>query len=178
MHMSNLKPMTDIISNDANASRSTVIANLDALAEWVGKEVAVGDWMPIDQARIQAFAEVTEDLQWIHLDVDRCERESPYHAPIAHGYLVLSLLPAMFASNVRIDGLAMSVNYGLDRVRFPAPVIAGKRVRGRLALEQLKQVADCMQAQWLATVEVEGGCKPVCVAQVLARYYPKTEAKP
>ena len=164
--------MTNNSTDDATMSGPTVIANLDALKDWVGREVAVGDWMTIDQARIQRFAEVTNDLQWIHLDVERCQRESPYKAPIAHGYLLLSLLPAMFSFSVRIDGLAMTVNYGLDRVRFPAPVIAGKRVRGHLALERLEQVAGGMQAYWLATVEVEGGDKPVCVAQMLARYYP------
>ncbi|SFN50174.1 MaoC family dehydratase [Dokdonella immobilis] len=148
------------------------IANLEALQALVGQEVAVSDWLTIDQARIQAFADVTEDHQWIHLDAERCRRESPYGAPIAHGYLILSLLPVLFERSLQIDGVAMAVNYGLDRVRLPAPVIAGSRIRGRLALERLDAVAGGMQAHWTATIEIESGDKPACVAQMLARYYP------
>ncbi len=149
-----------------------IINGLDELKTWVGKEVAVSDWLPIDQARIQAFAEVTHDYQWIHLDAERCRRESPYKAPIAHGYLILSLIPMLFESSLRIDGLAMTVNYGLDRVRWPAPVIAGQRIRGHLVLEKLDEVKGGMQAHWAVTVEVENGDKPACVAQMLARYTP------
>ena len=122
-------------------SSPRIIKDLDELKSWVGKEVAVSDWLLVDQARIQAFADVTEDQQWIHLDVERCRRESPYKAPIAHGYLILSLLPTLFERSLHIDGVAMAVNYGLDRVRLPAPVIAGSRIRGRLALERLDAVA-------------------------------------
>jgi hypothetical protein len=106
------------------------------------------------------------------LHVERCRRESPYGAPIAHGYLIVSLLPMLFESSLRIDGLAMTVNYGLDRVRLPAPVLAGQRIRGRLALEKLDDVKSGMQAHWNATVEIENGDKPACVAQMLARYTP------
>ncbi len=153
----------------------TVIANLEALSKHVGLDVACSDWMRIDQPRIQQFAEVTDDRQWIHLDVERCQRESPYKAPIAHGFMILSLLPAMFESALRIDGVAIMINYGLDRVRFPAPVIAGQRVRGRLALSTLESVEGGVHAKWTVTVEVEGGAKPACVAQMLARYYPAPE---
>lgn len=149
-----------------------IINGLDELKIWVGREVAVSDWLPIEQARIQAFAEVTNDLQWIHLDVERCRRESPYKAPIAHGYLILSLIPMLFESSLRIDGLAMTVNYGLDRVRMPAPVIAGQRIRGRLVLEKLDDVKGGMQAHWAVSVDIENGEKPACVAQVLARFTP------
>lgn len=155
-----------------NAPR--IIAGLDELKALVGKEIATSDWLTVDQQRIRAFAEVTNDHQWIHLDVERCRRESPYKAPIAHGYLILSLLPTLFESSLRIDGLAMTVNYGLDRVRLPAPVIAGQRIRGRLVLEKLDDVSGGMQAHWAVTVEVEGGEKPACVAQMLARYTPAT----
>lgn len=157
-------------------SSPRIIDGLDELRTWIGKEVAVSDWLLIDQARIQAFAKVTGDHQWIHLDVERCQRESPYKAPIAHGYLILSMLPAIFESSLRVDGLALTVNYGLDRMRLPAPVISGQRIRGRLVLEQLEQVADGMQARWAATIEVESGAKPACVAQMLARYYPLPSA--
>lgn len=153
-----------------NAPR--IIAGLDELKALVGKEIATSDWLTVDQPRIQAFAEVTGDRQWIHLDVERCRRESPYKVPIAHGYLILSLLPALFERSLRIDGLAMTVNYGLDRVRLPAPVLAGQRIRGHLVLEKLDDVRGGMQAHWAATVEVEGGDKPACVAQMLARYVP------
>ena len=149
----------------------TVISNLDALSAHVGQEVACSEWMRIDRPRIQQFAEVTDDRQWIHLDVERCARESPYKAPIAHGFLILSLLPAMFESALRIDGVAIMINYGLDRVRFPAPVMAGQRVRGRLILSTLEAVGDAVHAKWAVTVEVEGGAKPVCIAQMLARYH-------
>jgi acyl dehydratase len=149
-----------------------IIDNLEALNGWVGREVAQSDWMTIDQQRIQQFADATDDHQWIHLDAERARRESPYKAPIAHGYLILSLLPAMFASCVHIDGVGMTINYGLDRVRLPAPVLAGQRVRGLLGLDRLDPVAGGVQAHWSCTVEVEHGDKPVCVAQMLARYYP------
>ena len=153
-------------------STPQIINGLGELKTWVGKEVAVSDWLPIDQTRIQAFAEVTGDHQWIHLDVERCGRESPYRAPIAHGYLILSLIPMMFESSLHIDGLAMTVNYGLDRVRLPAPVIAGQRVRGHLTLDKLDEVKGGKQAHWAVTIEIEGGDKPACVAQMLARYTP------
>lgn len=153
-------------------STPRIINGLDELKTLVGQEVATSDWLLIDQARIQAFADVTEDRQWIHLDVERCKRESPYKAPIAHGYLILSLIPMLFESSLRIDGLAMTVNYGLDRVRMPAPVIAGQRIRGHLALEKLDDVKGGMQAHWAVSVEVENGDKPACVAQMLARYSP------
>lgn len=149
-----------------------IITGLDELKTLIGNEVAVSDWLLIDQARIEAFADVTEDHQWIHLDVERCARESPYKAPIAHGYLILSLIPMLFETSLRIDGLAMTVNYGLDRVRLPAPVISGQRIRGHLALEKLDEVKGGMQAHWIVSIEVENGDKPACVAQMLARYTP------
>lgn len=154
-----------------------IINGLDELKTWIGREVAVSDWLSIDQARIQAFADVTDDHQWIHLDVARCQRESPYKAPIAHGYLILSLIPALLESSLRIDGLAMTVNYGLDRVRLPSPVVAGQRIRGHLMLEKLDEVKGDMQAHWAVTVEVEGGAKPACVAQMLARYTPQSDSR-
>ena len=149
-----------------------IIDNLASLHGWIGREVAQSDWMTIDQQRIQQFADATGDHQWIHLDAERAKRESPYKAPVAHGYLILSLLPAMFASCVRIDGVSMTINYGLDRVRLPAAVLAGQRVRGRLSLDRLDPVSGGVQAHWNCTVEVEHGDKPVCAAQMLARYYP------
>lgn len=149
-----------------------IIGSLDALAQWVGREIGPGDWLPVDQARIQRFADATGDQQWIHTDPDRARSESPYGTTIAHGYLTLSLLPALLQSCLRIDGIARAINYGLDRVRLPAPVHAGQRVRARVLLERLTPVEGGVQSHWTATIEVEGGDKPACVAQMLARYFP------
>ncbi|MGA9335434.1 MAG: MaoC family dehydratase [Rudaea sp.] len=154
-------------------SDKRIIENIDALAAWAGREVACSDWIAIDQQRIARFAEVTGDEQWIHVDSERAARESPYKTTIAHGYLTLSLLPSLFTSCLRIDGIGMALNYGLDRVRFPAPALAGQRVRGRLVLEKLDAVAGGSQAHWTATIEIEGSDKPACVAQMLIRYYPE-----
>lgn len=149
-----------------------VLENLDALPAWIGREVACSDWLTVDQSRIQRFADASGDQQWIHTDPERALRESPYKSTIAHGYLTLSLLPHLLESCLRIDGVGMAINYGLDRVRFPAPLLVGQRVRARLALERLESVAGGMQAHWAATVELEHGDKPACVAQMLVRYYP------
>ncbi|HEX7801766.1 MAG TPA: MaoC family dehydratase [Pseudoxanthomonas sp.] len=149
-----------------------VLENLDALPAWIGREVACSDWLAVDQSRIQGFADASGDQQWIHTDPERALRESPYKSTIAHGYLTLSLLPHLLESCLRIDGVGMAINYGLDRVRFPAPLLVGQRARARLALERLESVAGGMQAHWAATVELEHGDKPACVAQMLVRYYP------
>ena len=147
-----------------------IIESLDALAALVGEELACSDWIAISQERIQRFADVSGDQQWIHVDAARAARESPFGGTVAHGYLTLSLLPMMFASSLRVDGVALAINYGLDRVRFPAPVLCGQSVRGRLLLQRLEPVASGVQAHWLATVEIKGGDKPACVAQMLVRY--------
>jgi acyl dehydratase len=160
----------------AEPSALRVIDGLDALAAWVGREVACSDWLAIDQQRIQQFADATGDQQWIHVDQARALRESPYRSTIAHGYLTLSLLPHLLDSCLRIDGVGMSINYGLDKVRLPAPVLAGQRVRARLVLDRLEPVAGGVQAHWSATVELEHGDKPACVAQMLARYYPRSKS--
>ena len=149
-----------------------IIENLDALPAWIGQEVACSGWLSVDQARIQRFADATGDQQWIHTDPARTQLESPYKTTIAHGYLTLSLLPHLLESCLRVDGVGMAVNYGLDRVRFPAPLPAGQRVRARLALERLQPVAGGVQAHWAATVELEHSDKLACVAQMLVRYYP------
>ena len=148
-----------------------IIESLDALAALVGEELACSDWIAISQERIQRFADVSGDQQWIHVDAARAARESPFGGTVAHGYLTLSLLPMMFASCLRVDGVALAINYGLDRVRFPAPVLCGQSVRGRLLLQRLEPVAGGVQAHWLATVEIMGGDKPACVAQMLVCYY-------
>lgn len=158
----------------SDASTLTVIESLDALPAWVGREVACSDWLVIDQARIQRFADATGDQQWIHTDPQRAALESPYKATVAHGYLTVSMLSQLVESSLRIDGVGMAVNYGLDRVRLPAPVLAGQRIRARISLEQVESVAGGLQAHWTATVDIENGSKPACVAQMLVRYYPIT----
>jgi acyl dehydratase len=147
------------------------------LAPQLQQEIHVGPWLAIDQDRIDRFAAVTGDLQWIHTDPDRARRESPFGAPIAHGYLTLSLLPFLTESNhpdffqKNYPGMRMRVNYGLDRVRFPAPVLVGSRIRARTLLREAVKAGEAVQITYLITVEIEGGNKPACVAEFIARVY-------
>lgn len=141
------------------------------LAACVGQEVAVTDWITVTQAQIDLFAQATGDHQWIHVDPQRAA-QGPFGTTIAHGFLTLSLIPRLFESAFRIAGARMGVNYGLDRVRFPAPLPAGSRVRARLTLQAVEPAApDGVQMTWLVTMEREGGDKPVCVAESLSRSY-------
>jgi len=149
----------------------SVTIDLDNLAPMIGAEVATSGWFEVDQRRIDAFADATDDHQWIHNDPARCRRESPFGQPVAHGFLTLSLLPAMLADAVSIGAMRMGVNYGLDRVRFPAPLPAGSRVRARWRLLRAEPVAGGWQLAWEAAVEPEAGGKPVCVAEFLFRCY-------
>ena len=149
-----------------------IFENPRSLKDWVGREIGVSDWFAVSQERIQQFADATEDRQWIHLDAERAQRESPYGATIAHGFLTLSLLSHLLKQAVQIkNGARMSVNYGLNRVRFPAPVPAGSKVRGRFTLQSAKELPDALQAVFEATIEVEGSEKPCCVAEWVIRYY-------
>lgn len=146
----------------------TSAAQLGAL---VGAEVAVSPWMDISQQRVNGFADATSDHQWIHVDPERCERESPFGVAVAHGFLTLSLLPAMFESAITMAGFRMVLNYGLNKVRFPAPVPVGSRVRARLVLQALDAIEGGSQLVWDVTVECEGSVKPVCVAEFVMRCY-------
>jgi acyl dehydratase len=150
---------------------AAVIDGLSSLKEWVGREIGVGEWMEITQERITKFAEVTEDRQWIHIDAERAKKESPYGTTIAHGFLTVSLLSRLVGGVVRIGGLRMAVNYGLNRVRFPAPVRAGAKIRARVVLAGLKELEGGSEAVFGVTVECEGGEKPCCVAEWVVRYY-------
>jgi len=137
----------------------------------VGQDVATSDWITVTQEQIQLFADATGDQQWIHVDPERAA-QGPFGAPIAHGYLTLSLLPRLFASALRIEGVRMGVNYGLNRVRFTAPVPVGSRLRVHLHLLQAEPIApDGLQLTWQATIEREGSDKPACVAETLTRSY-------
>ncbi|MEX8193394.1 MaoC family dehydratase [Comamonas guangdongensis] len=137
----------------------------------IGQEVAVSDWVTITQPQIQMFADATGDQQWIHTDPERAAK-GPFGAPIAHGFLTLSLLPRFFESTFEIEGARMGVNYGLNRVRFMAPVPVNSRLRARMSLQAAERIEpEGLQMTWLVTVEREGGDKPVCVAESLARSF-------
>src|SRR5215207_8327619 len=147
------------------------IESVGKLGEFVGREVALGEWVEVSQERIDAFAGATEDRQWIHTDPERAARESPFKRTIAHGFLTLSLLSELMKLAVSVGGVRMGLNYGLNRVRFVAPVPAGSRVRGRFTLSALEEIRGGAQATWEVSVEREGGDKPCCVVEWLVRYY-------
>ncbi len=144
----------------------------DELEAEVGKEVSVSSWVEISQSRVNQFAEATDDPQWIHVDVERAKKESPFGGTVAHGFLTLALLPRFFEEQIDFPFGTMSINYGLNKVRFPAPMKVGGRARGRFTLLAVERHPDCVQSTWKMTVEQEGSDKPVCVAEsVLRRYY-------
>ncbi len=149
----------------------TEIESITKLQEHAGQEVATSDWLEVTQERIIQFAEATEDRQWIHVDAERAARESPFKGPIAHGFLTLSLLSELMRLAVSVGGVRMGINYGLNRVRFVAPVPAGSRIRGRFTLSALEEIKGGVQATWGVTVEREGEAKPCCAAEWLVRYY-------
>ncbi len=149
----------------------TEIQSLARLRELVSQEVAVSEWLEVKQERINDFAATTGDHQWIHTDPERARRESPFGTTVAHGFLTLSLLPELARQAMIVAGVRMSVNYGLNRVRFVAPVPAGTYIRGRFSLSNVEEIEGGVQAEWSVTVEREGGTKPCCVAEWLVRYY-------
>jgi acyl dehydratase len=144
---------------------------LKELAACAGQEVAISDWITITQEQVNQFAEATGDHQWIHVDVEKA-RKGPFGGPIAHGFLTLSLLPRFFESSVAVTESAMGVNYGLNKVRFIAPVPVGSRLRARMKLLSAEPIDNNgYQMAWEMTVEREGASKPVCVAESLSRRY-------
>jgi acyl dehydratase len=149
-----------------------VLDTPDSLKQYLGKEIGVSEWLTVTQERIAQFAEATEDRQWIHLDRERAERESPYGATIAHGFLTLSLISRFMKDVIQVRReTGMTVNYGLNRVRFPAPVRAGSKIRARITLLNVKEVPGAYESIFSVTVESEGGEKPCCVAELIVRYY-------
>jgi acyl dehydratase len=147
-----------------------VISCIDEAVEAVGQELGVSQWLAVDQERINAFADATGDHQWIHVDVERARTESPYGATIAHGFLTLSLIPALSKENYRIDNAKMGINYGLNRVRFLAPVPASSRIRLRSEIVNAAKVDDTtVDLTVRQTVELDGSDKPAAVAEVIAR---------
>lgn len=150
-----------------------MLDNPQRLKELVGQDIGVTEWFRVAQERIVQFAEATEDRQWIHLDRERAKKESPYGTTIAHGFLTLSLLSHFVQEAIQIQsGVRLGVNYGLNRVRFPAALQADSRVRARVSLQALKELPDSLEAIYSVTVESEQAQKPCCVAEWIVRYYP------
>ena len=149
-----------------------LLESLQSLKDHVGLEIATTGWMAVTQERILQFAEVTGDRQWIHVDPERAQRESPYGAAIAHGFLTLSLMSHFMREAIQLPSdVRQTINYGLNRVRFPAPVRAGEKIRARLRLQSYRELPDSVEAVFEITIEVEGGAKPCCVAEWILRYY-------
>ncbi len=146
------------------------LTGLDEVKSYVGQELGVSDWHTVTQERIDEFAEVTGDDQWIHVDVERA-KQTPFGGTIAHGYYVLSLMPRFSYDMFKLEGFAFGLNYGLNRVRFPAPMPVGEKVRMRAKLASVDEVPGGAQITTEVTFEREGGEKPVCVAETLARFY-------
>jgi acyl dehydratase len=146
------------------------ISGIDDLRTKVGQELGVSDWIEITQERIDAFADVTDDHQWIHVDPERA-KETPFGGTIAHGLFTLSIGPALGYSLFTVENIAFALNYGYEKVRFPAPLPVGKRVRMRATLAKVDDVPGGVQMQVTQTFEVEGGDKPCCVAESVARLY-------
>jgi acyl dehydratase len=149
-----------------------IIESIEELRSLIGQEVAVGEWFAVEQSRVDLFADATGDHQWIHLDAARARTESPYGSTIAHGFLTLSLLSQLSRECVEIQGdFKMRINYGLNRVRFPAPVPAGSRIRARFTLHGVTEIDQGYQVVWAVTVDVEGARKPALYAEWLVRLY-------
>lgn len=150
---------------------------LEEMKEKEGREIDVGDWLLMTQGRIDKFAEVTGDMQWIHTDPDRAAKESPYGSTVAHGFLTLSLLPYLTKSNhpdyfeSHYPGMRYRVNYGLNRTRFPAPVIPGNRIRAKTVVKSVAAVQAGLEIVYLLTVEIEGKSKPACVVEQVVRVF-------
>ncbi|MGV9866690.1 MaoC family dehydratase [Rhodococcus koreensis] len=145
--------------------------HIDELKTLVGTTLHHSDWFEITQDRITTFADATDDHQWIHVDPERANKESPFRRTIAHGYLTLSLLSAMFVQVLEVQGTSLAVNYGLNKVRFPAPVPVGSKVRLQAEITSAQDINGGVQIVVAATVECSGTDKPVCVAEPLFRYH-------
>jgi acyl dehydratase len=152
---------------------ATIFQTPAELSSSIGKHLGHSAWMEVTQQRIQLFADATDDQQWIHVDPERA-KQGPFGAPIAHGYLTLSLVNRFLPEIVEVRGISMGVNYGADRIRFPAPVKVGSRIRGGAELIEVENTKDGgVQAKIRVTVEIEGGDRPACVVDTISRYYPK-----
>lgn len=150
----------------AGSTSTRVFTGLDDFRAAVGEHLGTGPWFVVDQRRIDGFADVTEDRQWIHVDTERA-KAGPYGATIAHGYLTLSLIPRLGAEIFRVDGPRMAINYGVNKVRFPEPVTAGSRIRAVASLVEVTDLAAGVQAVVRYTIEIDGRSKPACVAETV-----------
>ena len=148
-----------------------IIEGITGLREKLGQEVAVSGWFEITQARINEFAQAAGDFQWIHVNVERAQKESAYGSTIAHGFLTLSLLSCFLGESIEMRGSRMGVNYGLNRVRFTGPVPSGACVRARFVLATIEDIKGGVQLTWNVSVEREGEDKPVLIAEWLTRRY-------
>ncbi len=149
-----------------------IVKGVEELRQLVGEDIGTSEWVEITQDRVNKFAEATGDHQWIHTDPERAKKESPFGGPIAHGFLTISLSPLLQAEVMIVDGITMGVNYGLNKLRFPAPVPVGCRVRMHMQLKEVTDVTDgVVQVTSVLTFEVEGQEKPACVAESIARFY-------
>jgi acyl dehydratase len=148
-----------------------VFSDIDQLTAAVGEHLGYSDWVPVTQEQVNQFADATGDHQWIHVDVERAKR-GPFGGPIAHGYLTLSLVPVLMSGVYRVEGLAMGINYGTEKVRFPAPLLVGSRVRAGAELLAARQAAQGTQVVNRVTVEADGVPKPVCVAETVVLLIP------
>jgi len=149
------------------------LKNPQALKEMTGREIGVTEWFQVTQDRVNQFAEAAEDRQWIHVNRERASQESPYGTTIAHGFLTLSLVGCFVKELIEIqDGVRLAVNYGLNRVRFPAPVPCDSKIRARIFLLAWKELADSIEATFQVTIENDHSDKPSCVAEWIIRYYP------
>ena len=146
-----------------------LITSIDEAQSLVGSELGVSDWLEIDQQRINDFADVTGDHQWIHIDVERAKTESPFGAPIAHGFLTLSLVPALSKDNFRLENVKLAINYGLNKVRFLTPVTVGSRIRVRSELAEVTAKGSSADMTVRHTIEIEGADKPAAVADMIVR---------
>jgi acyl dehydratase len=149
---------------------TTKIDGINGLEKLVGEHLGYSEWHEITQDQVNLFADATGDHQWIHVDVERA-KAGPFGGPIAHGYLTLSLAPTLLTEIMRVDGVTMGINYGLNKLRFPSPVPVGSKLRAGAKLASVEQVSGGVQVTLETTFEVEGGGKPVCVAEILFRYY-------
>jgi acyl dehydratase len=148
-------------------------ATVDGIAgvqELIGQPLGPTDWYTVSQEQVNLFADATDDHQWIHVDVERA-KAGPFGGPIAHGFLTLSLIVHFIPEFLQVSGISMAVNYGLDRVRFPAPVPVGSRIRATAVIDKADEIAGGVQTTTTITIEIEGGTKPACVASSVTRYY-------
>ena len=151
----------------------TIVPEISGLKRRIGTDLGTSDWIEVTQARINAFAEATGDHQWIHVDVDRAKSDSPFKGPIAHGYLTIALVPALLPRLLHVGGVSQIVNYGIDKLRLPAPVPAGSRVRLSASIKNVRDLpAGGARVTFGLSFEVEGGTKPACVAEAVYVYFP------